>query len=128
MKNHYIQATIEMLQSGTEAQTVFTGLTNTMHTKGHMRLYAPVLRGVLRIFETKKGASGSIVVVATDTDVQKHTDTIKQILTSIEAGADFSTKIDPTIVGGVIVKSDNTVVDCSYKTSLLNLYRAATRK
>ena len=127
MKNHYIQATLQMIQSGTDSQLVFDGLQKTMRAKGHMRLYGPVLRGALRILETKKDTLGSIIVVANDADIEKYAETIKQILTSIEADADFSTVIDPTIVGGVIVKNNNTIVDRSYKTTLLNLYRSATK-
>jgi len=116
-----------MIQSGTDSQVVFEGLQKTMQHKGHMRLYVPVLRGALRILETKQDTTGSIVVVANDTDIQKYTDSIKETLTSINADADFSTEVDPTIIGGVIVKNNNTIVDRSYKTTLLNLYRAATK-
>jgi F0F1-type ATP synthase delta subunit len=127
MKNHYIQATIEMIQSGTAVEAVFAGLQKTMQAKGHMRLYASVLRGVLRILETKKDVAVATVVVASDADVQKYADIIKSTLTSLEAGEDFSTEIDETIIGGVIVKNNNTIVDRSYKTALTNLYRATTK-
>ena len=126
MKNHYIQATIEMIQSGTAVEAVFEGLQKSMQKKGHMRLYASVLRGVLRILETKKDVAVATVVVATDADVQKYADVIKTTLTSLEAGEDFSTEIDETIIGGVIVKGNSTIVDRSYKTALTNLYRSTT--
>jgi len=127
MKNHYIQATIEMIQSETAVEAVFEGLQKSMQKKGHMRLYASVLRGVLRILETKKDVAIATVVVANSADVQKYADTIKATLTSIEAGEDFSTEIDETIIGGVIVKANNTIVDQSYKTALTNLYRLTTK-
>jgi len=127
MKNHYIQATIEMIQSETAVEAVFEGLQKSMQKKGHMRLYASILRGVLRILETKKDVAIATVVVANSADVQKYADTIKATLTSIEAGEDFSTEIDETIIGGVIVKANNTIVDQSYKTALTNLYRLTTK-
>jgi len=126
MKNHYIQATIEMIQTGTAVEAVFDGLKKSMQKKGHIRLYASVLHGVLRILETKKDIAVATVVVAKDADVQKYADTIKQTLISIKAGDDFSTKVDETIIGGVIVKNNNTIVDRSYKTVLTNLYRSTT--
>ena len=127
MKNHYIHATIEMLQSGADPEKMLEGLRNTMHKKGHMRLYAPVLRGVLRVLETKKDPSVATVVVAYDTDVQKYADIIKNTLSLLNAGSDFSTKVDETIIGGSIVKNHNTIVDRSYKTMLANLYRSVTK-
>ena len=116
-----------MIQSETAVEAVFEGLQKSMQKKGHMRLYASVLRGVLRILETKKDVAIATVVVANSADVQKYADTIKATLTSIEAGEDFSTEIDETIIGGVIVKANNTIVDQSYKTALTNLYRLTTK-
>lgn len=127
MKNYYIQATIEMIQSRTAIDAVFEGLQKAMQKKGHMRLYASVLRGVLRILETKKDIAIATVIVANDADVQKYANIIKSTLTSLEAGEDFSTEIDETIIGGVIVKNNNIIVDRSYKTALTNLYRATTK-
>jgi len=127
MKNHYIQATLEMIQSGTDTEKVFEGLQKTMQDKGHMRLYASVLRGVVRVLETKKVTSVATVVVAKDADVQKYADVIKAALSSIKAGEDFSTKVDETIIGGVIIKGNNTIVDRSYKTILTNLYRSVAK-
>jgi F0F1-type ATP synthase delta subunit len=127
MKNHYIQATLEMIQSGIETEKVFEGLKKTMQDKGHIRLYASVLRGVLRVLETKQDVAIASVTVAKDADVLKYIDVIKTTLGSLNAGENFSTKIDETIIGGVIVKNNNTIVDRSYKTALTNLYRSSTQ-
>lgn len=127
MKNHYIQATIQLIQKGTDIQEVLTGLQRTMVDKGHMRLYGAVLRGVFRILETKKESLTATVTVAEEAAIAKYTDAIKNALTVLEAGDDYTVKVDPTIIGGVIVKNNNTVVDRSFKTALTNLYRAATR-
>jgi len=127
MKNHYIQAILEMIQTGTDSEKVFNGLQKTMQAKGHMRLYAPVLRGVLRVLETKKDTDTATVIVTKDSDIQKYSEVIKQTLSEVKAGNDFSTKVDDTIIGGVIIKNNNTIVDLSYKTTLLNLYRATTK-
>ncbi len=126
MKNHYIQATVELIQSGTDVDKVLSGLKSSLKKNGHMKLYASVLRGVLRVLETHKNNSQAQVIVAKDTDLQKYADTIKETLTKIGSKEDFSTKIDDTIIGGIIIKSNNTVVDKSYKTTLTNLYRSIT--
>ncbi|MFT5849839.1 MAG: F0F1-type ATP synthase delta subunit [Patiriisocius sp.] len=127
MKNHYINATLSIIQSGSDPQSVLDGLQKSMQSKGHERLYASVLRGVVRVLETKKDSTHATVVVATEADVTKYASVITDTLTSLDAGSDFSTKIDETIVGGVIVKSNNVVVDRSFKTALTNLYRATLK-
>jgi len=127
MKNHYINATLSLIQTGSDPQSVLDGLLKSMQSKGHGRLYASVLRGVVRVLETKKDSTQATVVVAKEADVEKYASVIKETLTSLDAGSDFSTKIDETIVGGVIVKSNNTVVDRSFKTALTNLYRATLK-
>jgi|GEM_PF-946737 len=127
MKNHYINATLSLIQTGSDPQSVLDGLLKSMQSKGHERLYASVLRGVVRVLETKKDSTQATVVVAKEADVEKYASVIKETLTSLDAGSDFSTKIDETIVGGVIVKSNNTVVDRSFKTALTNLYRATLK-
>ena len=127
MKNHYINATLSLIQSGSDPQSVLDGLLKSMQSKGHERLYASVLRGVVRVLETKKDSTQATVVVAKEADVAKYASVITETLTSLDAGSDFSTKIDETIVGGVIVKSNNTVVDRSFKTALTNLYRATLK-
>ncbi len=127
MKNHYINATLSLIQSGSDPQSVLDGLLKSMQSKGHERLYASVLRGVVRVLETKKDSAQATVVVAKEADVAKYASVITETLTSLDAGSDFSTKIDETIVGGVIVKNNNTVVDRSFKTALTNLYRATLK-
>lgn len=127
MKNHYIQATIELIQKGTDIQEVLTGLQRTMVDKGHMRLYGAVLRGVFRILETKKESLTATVTVAEEVAIAKYADAIKSALKVLEASDDYTVKVDPTIIGGVIVKNNNTIVDRSFKTALTNLYRAATK-
>lgn len=127
MKNHYIQAVLEMMHAGKSPDAVILGLKNALTAKGHMRLYSSVLKGVLRVVETKKDISGAVVTVATAGAVEAYTARIQESLTVLGAEGDFVTKIDPTIIGGVIVKSNNTVIDSSYKTALTNLYRATTK-
>ena len=127
MKAHYIQATIEMLQSGTDVDFVFTGLQRTLETKGHLRLHVAILRGVLRILETKTGSTQAIVTVAKESDTNSLSEMIKANLATLNSEGDFITKIDETLIGGVVVESNNKVIDMSYKTALTNLYRAATK-
>ena len=127
MKNHYIQAVIELIKSGTDIQELHNGLKKSMERKGHMRLYGSVLRGTLRILETQTDHSKATVIVSEDTDIQKYASDITGALKKLGAQDDFSTEIDPTIIGGVVIKHNNTLIDRSYKTTLTNLYRSITK-
>ena len=125
MKKHYTEAALKMIQSGTDIDKVLEGLRKTLTRKGHTRLYSAVLRSIVRILETHHD-TGAVVVVAKDSDTTKLASDIDAILTELDAGKNFVTKIDQTIIGGVIVKNNNVVVDRSYKTKLTNIYRATT--
>ena len=127
MKNNYIQAVIEMILAGKNPDEVISGLQKTLEVKGHSRLYPSILRGVLRVLETKKDTAGVTVTVATVPDVEKYKTTINSILEQLDGTIDFSTQVDETLIGGVVVSDGQTVVDKSFKTALLNLYRSITK-
>jgi len=126
MKKHYIQATIDLILSGTDPQVVLKGLYGSMEKKGHARLYASVLRGVVRILESKS-INAAIVSVATETDTKKFASEIKEMLTTLGVEGEHTIVVDKTLIGGAVAKYNNTVIDRSYKTALTNLYRATTK-
>lgn len=126
MKEHYTQAVLQMINEGTAPETILEGLTKAMEQKGHMRLYPSVLRGVLRILETQKDAD-TIVVVARESDVSALSSQIESALTTLGTTEKPATKVDETLVGGVVVQHGNTVLDRSFKTALTKLYRSVTK-
>lgn len=126
MKNDYIKAVLELLAAGKDTQAVLQGLQKTLTQKGHMRLYAAVLRGVVRDLESGN-AHKSIVYVASEADIQSEAVQITEALQTLGVTDEPQTLIDSTIIGGVVVKNGTTVLDHSYKTALTNLYRAITK-
>lgn len=46
---------------------------------------------------------------------------LKELNTVVQGKAEFKTKIDENIIGGVIIKVDDTLIDASVKTQLNNL-------
>ena len=127
MKNHYIQAVLEMIDSGSDIQSVLKGLSVSLEKKGHTRLHAAVLRGVVRILSSKITSTGAIVTIADKDLLKGHKEAITSALSTLSAGKDYQTIIDPTIIGGVIVEYNNTIIDTSYKTQLVKLYRTLTK-
>ena len=117
-----------MLQADVDPDEVLAGLHKTMSAKGHMRLYVAVLRGVLRILNTKSDTDSATVYIAKESDIKVLTNTIESAFKELDAENEYTTKVDTTLIGGFIIKSNNTILDRCYKTALTKLYRAATKQ
>jgi len=127
MNKQYIKAVLEVIAEGKSPDTVIEGLVKTLKAKGHMRLYASVLRGVLRILETQKSKSGAIVTVVDEKAITKYSKAIKHSLSQLSAETDPEIKIDNTIIGGFTTEFNNVLIDNSYKAQLVALYRKLSK-
>lgn len=127
MKNHYIQAVLEMLAAGHEPDQVISGLKNLLHARGHQSLFASVLTGVLRVIEAESDRAGAVVTVAKGSDHEKQAESIKKALLAMGGGDSYQVKEDDTIIGGFIAEVNNTRYDASYKSALVGLYRNLTK-
>ncbi len=128
MKNHYIQATLQLIASGYAVETLLSRLQHTLQQKGHLKLYPAILRGVLRILETKQDSLRPVVTLAKESDKEKYADQIRQALATLGAEGDFSINTDPNITGGLVASYNNKVLDRSHKRALITLYHSITRK
>lgn len=127
MQKHYIQAVLELINAGKTPNEVLAGLHAVLKAKGHMRLHASVLRGVLRILASQKATLSAVVTVQKESDIATHKKAIESALAEISASKEFSTNIDSTIVGGFIAQFNNVVYDASYKSKLIALYRKVAK-
>lgn len=125
MKNTYIDAVLQMIESGEEPGMVLSGLKNTLAQRGHDRLYVSVLNGVLRVLEANSGTTTTVTVSDEATAVE-YADAIKQALTTLGADKSHEVVIDKTLVGGFIAEHNSKRIDQSYKTKLITLYRSLT--
>ena len=127
MKELYIDAVLQMIKEGKEFSGIIDGLQKIMQQKGHTSLLAPVLRGVLRVLQTEK-TTGTVIYIAKEADREKLAARITTTLAAINAENDEPTfVVDETLIGGVLAKRNNVVIDRSYKTALINLYRSVTK-
>lgn len=126
MKQHYITAVLEELQAGTDPDVVLSGLKKTLERKGHTRLYAPVLRRVVRVLEAGSRESIS-VTVARAGDYEVHKAAIQAALQKLGVNDEPSIQTDSTIVGGFVAEANSTRIDASYKSKLVTLYRSLTK-
>lgn len=116
LKEQYIAAGAELIAEKTDIDKVVSGLKKTMAQRGHTRLLTSVLKGLASKVERQSGMSLPQLIIATK-------DTSKPDSLSAK---DVEVKIDPTIVGGYILREGFIRRDNSHKTKLLNWYRRAT--
>jgi len=125
MKDTYVQALLELLQTSDDTTVTLEGFRRTLESRGHLQLQTPVLQAVLRVLEAKR--PDTLVVVANDTDREKQRTVIEAALSALGTSLEHAvTAIDETIVGGYIVEHNTVRTDASYKTALAKLYRNLT--
>jgi F0F1-type ATP synthase delta subunit len=123
MKDNYIKAAQELVETGTPVETVLKNMKQVMVRSGHTSLYVTVLRGLVLALELKDKNQVPTVVIAKNNNDTK-AEITKALLELGCAGKDYNTVIDPTIIGGVIVSHNYQTIDQSYKTKLKNLYQS----
>lgn len=127
MKNHYIKATIALLEAGKEPAEVVRGLEVVLEKRGHSKLLASILRGASRAVGSKQPAGTAVVTVADTGSYHVQQAEIEAAVAALEATAHESHVVaDPTVIGGFKVSTITTTLDQTYKTKLLELYRAIT--
>lgn len=125
MKENYITAVLQELKQGTNPEEILTGLKRMLVKRGHERLYAAILRGVVRVLEAG-GASAVTVTVASRNWYDTNRTSIAQTLSTLGADTEATILTDETIIGGYIAEARAQRVDHSHKSRLVQLYRSLT--
>ncbi len=128
MKNHYIQAVIDLIEDGRDPSEIIKGLKKNLQEKGYESILPSVLHGVLKRLSAKSQNDSTTVTVARKSDLEKYSKMIKDALQEMGVDDSYETCVDENIIGGYIVKNKNKVVDNSYKKVLANLYHKITKK
>ena len=128
MKNDYVNAVLEMLATGLDTESVLTGLSRTLESRGHEKLYSSILHSVLRILKARSSIDVPVVTVKNTESIDSQVEKIEKFISELgTAGSEYQTKIDPSIIGGFIVEYNHQQIDLSYKTKLTKLYQSITR-
>lgn len=122
----YINAAYDILKKEQDTDAVLGSLKKYLESRGLMKLYPSVLRGLIERSERAQKHEGVHVIVARESDAQMHKNAIAAHLDSLSLPAAYDISIDETLIGGYILKTKNTRVDQSYKHKLLQAYRALT--
>lgn len=92
-----------------------------MEKRGHGKLWRRVLRETARSAGKDTARTEQVITLACPDDVAKHAENIAKV-----NAASARIAIDPSIVGGFILRDGFSRTDRSYKTALINLYRKVT--
>lgn len=122
----YIGAVTELLNEGRDGARVLSQLAETLARKGHSSLYPRILHGVQHELERRQALTTAHVTVSSTHDSARLAPKIKAALAELNITKEPETRIDGTIIGGFTITHGDRIIDHSYKTQLVALYRALT--
>jgi F0F1-type ATP synthase delta subunit len=120
----YAHATYQVINSGLGVDAALTKLKLVMQKRGSMRLYPRVLKELIALLEKQTHRTVTTVTVARVKDISRHDLDIEKALISLGAAKEYTTAVDPTIVGGFKISKYDRVIDSTYKRRLVALYRS----
>lgn len=122
----YSSALFDLLTQKKRGDEIFVSLKSLLKKKGHEKLYTAILKDLSKKM-TKSSEQGSVqVIVGRKKDIKDLEDSILKAISSLGSKYEYTTQVDPTIIGGFKIISKNKVIDQSYKKQLLTIYRSLT--
>jgi len=126
MKKVYVQAVLELLESGSNIETVLSNLRAVMTTRGHAKALPVVLTSLTRALEQQSDATAPTLALARASDEAALAADIKLALATLGSTTTPVVTIDDALIGGLIATYNHRQIDQSYRTKLTNLYQAVT--
>jgi F-type H+-transporting ATPase subunit delta len=117
----YAQALFEALE-GTEPRDhdkVMDNFVAILKQNGDLEKYGEIERAFERLDKESRGIKQAEVTVAREVEINKGI--IEDLNQIVGSKVEVSKKIDEGIIGGVIVKVDDTLIDASVKGQLTSL-------
>lgn len=116
------------VKSESDSKKVLTRFRKVVSARGHERLLPFVARELEKIMSREKDKNEVLLVTADNKSVSKwsHAYDHYEREGTIRKGATRRDVVDETIVGGFQIRTKDTLIDGSYKKSLVELYRSIT--
>ncbi|MBY0538004.1 F0F1 ATP synthase subunit delta [Patescibacteria group bacterium] len=123
MKDTYVHALLELIQSGQPIDTVLMNLTKVLASRGHSKLHGSILNDLMHALELAQENSLPKVTVAKEGSVSEAE--IKAALVKLSVPHDeYKVTYNPNIIGGLIATYQSKQLDQSYQTKLRELYQS----
>lgn len=99
-----------------------TGLMTMLVTKGHLRDFVPVFDYVIRAIKEEKGIGVAYISSAMELNKEQKGKIEQKLLeTTKYQEIEGVYQIDRTLIGGLVIRIQDTIVDSSLKTQIANL-------
>lgn len=123
MKDTYVHAILELIQSGQPIDTVLSNLKKVLAARGHSKLHGAILNELVQKLELVEENNLPKVTLAKEGSVSAAE--IKAALAKLSAPAgDYKVTYNPNIIGGLIATYESKQLDQSYQTKLRELYQS----
>ncbi len=112
---------IESIYKGKVSDEI-TGLMTMLVTKGHLREFVPVFDYVIRAIKEEKGIGVAYISSAVElNEEQKGKIEQKLLETTKYQKIEGVYQVDQALIGGLVIRIQDTIVDSSLKTQIANL-------
>lgn len=119
----YGEALYKAVSGGISLDAALSRLKEVLGEHGHGSLYGKILKNAESRFVKDAGAEELKIILAKESDEKVFRDEIKKVQETF--GATHTTvRIDESIAGGYIARTNEREIDASYKKSLLSIYRS----
>jgi F0F1-type ATP synthase delta subunit len=125
MHDLYVTAVVESLKAGHKPSAVFSGLKSVLARRGHERLLPRIVRTLEREALRRTGDGTAMLTVAKPADADSAI--AQSLLREMTVDEKPTIVIDETIIGGAKLRSGDTEIDATYKTTLIYLYHTITK-
>ena len=117
-----------LLESDSDSKKIFARFRKVVSARGHERLLPFVAHELEKIMSRERDRNEVLLVTADNKSVSKwaHAYDHYEKEGVIRKGATRRDVVDETIVGGFQIRTKDTLIDGSYKKSLVELYRDIT--
>lgn len=123
MKQNYVIAVLELLKTNLPAETVLGNLEKVLVSRGHVKLLPSILANLMTELERQNTAAVATVTLAAPDSVTAAD--IVAALKVIDAPTEnYTVKINPQLIGGLVATYGSTQIDQSYQTKLRELYQS----
>ena len=128
MKRDYVLALLALIEDEIPIETALLGLKIVLKKRRHQKLLLPILRQVLLILGTKKGADEAQVIMVDKNTSDNLAKEIKSALLKLGVHEDtaIKEKFDQTLIGGFVATYNYREYDYSYKRILKSLHESIT--
>ncbi|MAZ67721.1 hypothetical protein CL652_03055 [bacterium] len=119
---HALSRSLENAANSSEAEAHVDELVAVLKREGKMRALPAILRELERL-QAREYAQKPTLTVTKESDSQK---ALKELGNHLRSVPEVEIQTDERLVGGWRYTDGDTLVDASYKTALLQLYRRVT--